>query len=38
MDLKNVFNSIVLGKGVVDKMLVSVGDNIQIISFKGECV
>ena len=38
MDLKNVPNSIVLGKGAADKMLASVGDNIQITSSKGERV
>lgn len=38
MDLKNVPNSIILGKGAADKMLTSVGDNIQITSSKGERV
>lgn len=38
MDLKNVPNSIILGKGAADKMLASVGDNIQITSSKGERV
>lgn len=37
-DLKNVPNSIILGKGVAEKMLANVGDNIQITSSKGERV
>lgn len=37
-DLKNVPNSIVLGKGAADKMLTNVGDNIQITTSKGERV
>lgn len=37
-DLKNVPNSIVLGKGAAEKILASVGDNIQITTSKGERV
>lgn len=37
-DLKNVPNSIILGKGVAEKMLANIGDNIQITSSKGERV
>ncbi len=36
IDLKNVPNSIILGKGAADKMLASVGDIIQITTAKGE--
>lgn len=36
MDLKNVSNSIILGKGVADKMLADIGDNIQVTTSKGE--
>lgn len=36
MDLKNVPNSVVLGKGAADKMLAEIGDNIQITTSKGE--
>ncbi|WP_017258812.1 ABC transporter permease [Pedobacter arcticus] len=35
MDLKNTPNSIILGIGVAKKMLVQVGDNIQITTSKG---
>jgi lipoprotein-releasing system permease protein len=38
IDLKNTPNSIVLGKGVAEKMLVQVGDIIQITSSKGQMV
>lgn len=38
MDLKNIPNSIILGKGAADKMLTSIGDNIQITTSKGERV
>lgn len=38
MDLKNIPNSIVLGKGAADKMMTNVGDNIQITTSKGERV
>lgn len=37
-DLKNVPNSIVLGKGAAEKILANVGDNIQITTSKGERV
>ncbi len=36
LDLKNIPNSIILGKGVADKMLASVGDVIQITAPSGE--
>lgn len=36
LDLKNVPNSIILGKGVAEKMLVSVGDVISITTPSGE--
>lgn len=38
IDLKNIPNSIILGKGVADKMLVSIGDMVQITTSKGERV
>ena len=38
MDLKNVPNSIILGKGVADKLLLNVGDMIQVTTTKGEQV
>lgn len=38
LDLKNVSNSIILGKGVADKMLADVGENIQVTTSKGERV
>lgn len=38
MDLKNIPNSIILGKGAADKMLTNIGDNIQITTSKGERV
>lgn len=37
-DLKNVANSIVLGKGVADKLLAEIGDIIQVTTSKGELV
>ena len=37
-DLKNVPNSIVLGKGAAEKILANVGDNIQVTTSKGERV
>jgi lipoprotein-releasing system permease protein len=37
-DLKNVPNSIILGKGAAEKILANVGDNIQITTSKGERV
>jgi lipoprotein-releasing system permease protein len=36
IDLKNTTNSIVLGKGVAEKMLTNIGDIIQITTSKGE--
>ncbi|MDH4471400.1 MAG: ABC transporter permease [Fluviicola sp.] len=36
MDLKNTPNSIILGKGLADKMLASVGDVVQITTSRGE--
>ena len=38
MDIKNVPNSIILGKGAADKMLVGIGDNVQVTTSKGERV
>ena len=38
MDLKNVPNSIILGKGVADKLMLNVGDMIQVTTTKGEQV
>ena len=37
-DLKNTSNSIILGKGVAEKMLAAVGDVIQVTTSKGELV
>lgn len=36
IDLKNVPNSIILGKGAAEKMLVDIGDVIQVTTAKGE--
>jgi lipoprotein-releasing system permease protein len=36
IDLKNTPNSIILGKGLAEKMLADIGDNIQITTAKGE--
>jgi lipoprotein-releasing system permease protein len=36
MDLKNTPNSIILGKGLAEKMLASVGDVVQITTSRGE--
>lgn len=36
IDLKNIPNSIILGKGAADKMLAKIGDVVQITSVKGE--
>jgi len=36
IDISNTSNSIILGKGVADKMLASLGDIIQITTTKGE--
>lgn len=35
MDLKNIPNSIILGKGVAELMLVNIGDIIQVTTVKG---
>lgn len=37
-DLKNIPNSIILGKGAAEKMLSNIGDIIQVTSSKGERV
>ncbi len=36
IDLKNIPNSIILGKGVANKMLANIGDVIQVTTSKGE--
>jgi lipoprotein-releasing system permease protein len=36
LDLKNVTNSIILGKGVAEKLLAELGDVIQVTTSKGE--
>jgi lipoprotein-releasing system permease protein len=36
IDLKNIPNSIILGKGAAEKMLANIGDVIQVTSAKGE--
>lgn len=36
INLKNVPNSIILGKGVADKMLANIGDVVQVTTTKGE--
>lgn len=36
MDLKNIPNSIILGKGAAEKMLAQIGDVVQVTSSKGE--
>jgi len=36
MDLKNIPNSIILGKGIAEKMLANIGDVIQVTTTKGE--
>jgi lipoprotein-releasing system permease protein len=38
IDLKNIPNSIILGKGAADKMMASIGDVIQVTTTKGERV
>jgi len=38
IDLKNVPNSIILGKGAADKMMVTIGDVVQVTTPKGERV
>lgn len=37
-ELKNIPNSIILGKGAAEKMLANLGDNIQITTSRGERV
>lgn len=37
-DLKNIPNSIILGKGVADKMLANIGDVIKVTTSKGESI
>jgi lipoprotein-releasing system permease protein len=36
LDLKNIPNSIILGKGVADKMAAKIGDVVQVTTSKGE--
>jgi lipoprotein-releasing system permease protein len=36
IDLKNVPNSIILGKGLADKLLADIGDVVQVITVKGD--
>ncbi|MBP6827389.1 MAG: ABC transporter permease [Saprospiraceae bacterium] len=36
LDLKNVSNSIVLGKGVAEKLLADIGDVVQVTTSKGD--
>lgn len=36
LDLKNVSNSIILGKGVAEKLLANIGDVIQVTTSKGD--
>ncbi|MBL7825420.1 MAG: ABC transporter permease [Saprospiraceae bacterium] len=36
IDLKNVSNSIILGKGLADKLLVEIGQVVQVTTSKGE--
>lgn len=38
LDLKNIPNSIILGKGVADKMAANMGDIVQVTTSKGERV
>jgi lipoprotein-releasing system permease protein len=38
LDLKNIPNSIILGKGAAEKMLADVGDIIQVTTSKGELI
>lgn len=38
MDLQHISNSVILGVGVAEKMLVELGDNVQITTSKGEIV
>jgi lipoprotein-releasing system permease protein len=36
IDIKNVSNSIILGAGLAEKLMVNIGDVVQIITIKGE--
>lgn len=36
IDIRNVSNSIILGKGLADKLLVNIGDVVQVTSSQGE--
>lgn len=36
LDLKNISNSIILGKGVADKLLAEIGDVVQVTTSQGE--
>lgn len=36
IDIKNVTNSIILGKGLADKLLANIGDVVQVTSSQGE--
>ncbi len=36
LDLKNISNSIILGKGVADKLLADIGDVVQVMTANGE--
>ena len=36
LDLKNIPNSVILGKGLAEKMLVNIGDVVQVTTSKGE--
>jgi len=36
MDLKNIANSIILGKALADKLLVNIGDVVQVTSTEGD--
>ena len=38
MDLKIIPNSIILGKGIADKMLAQIGDVIQVTTAQGTCI
>jgi len=38
IDLKNIPNSIILGKGAAEKMMANIGDIIQVTTIKGERV
>ena len=38
LDLKNIPNSVILGKGAADKMMAEIGDMIQVTTTKGERV